>query len=177
MKKFISGLKLYVLNNVISYIPFSGLRNKLISLSIKSSEERRNFLIGVEYKAPRSITVGEGTVVNKGVLLDGRGGLIIGANVDIARGVTLWTMSHDYSEEHAAFSQNVVIGDNCWIGANSQILPGITIGQNVIIGCGSIVTKSFPDNVVIAGNPAKIIKERCVKSIKEYELNYKPWFI
>lgn len=53
----------------------------------------------------------------------------------------------------------VIIGDNVWVGAGSCILPNVTIGNNCIIGANSVVTKSFPDNCVIAGNPAKIIKQ------------------
>ena len=49
------------------------------------------------------------------------------------------------------------IGDNCFIGMNAIIMPGVTLGNNVIVGSGSVVTKSFPDDVVVAGNPAKII--------------------
>jgi maltose O-acetyltransferase len=52
----------------------------------------------------------------------------------------------------------VTIGDNVWIGGSVTILPGVTIGNGVTIGAGSVVTKDVPDNVVVAGNPAKIIK-------------------
>jgi acetyltransferase-like isoleucine patch superfamily enzyme len=57
------------------------------------------------------------------------------------------------------------IGNNCFIGINSIIMPGVTIGNEVIIGAGSVVTKNIPDNCIAAGNPAKIIKTgiRCEK--------------
>ena len=51
----------------------------------------------------------------------------------------------------------ITIGDNCWIGGSATIVPGVTLGNNVVVAAG--VTKSFGDNVVIGGNPAKIIKE------------------
>lgn len=53
----------------------------------------------------------------------------------------------------------IVIGDGCFIGANSIILKGTTLGNNVVVGAGSVVHGKFPDNVIIAGNPAKIVKE------------------
>ena len=53
----------------------------------------------------------------------------------------------------------ITIGDNCWLGAGAIICPNVTIGNNVVVGAGAVVTKSFGDNVVIAGNPAKVIRE------------------
>ena len=51
------------------------------------------------------------------------------------------------------------IGDNVWIGGSAVIVPGVTIGNNVVVAAGAVVTKDVPDNVVVGGNPAKIIKE------------------
>ncbi|MBE6487469.1 MAG: sugar O-acetyltransferase [Methanosphaera stadtmanae] len=53
----------------------------------------------------------------------------------------------------------VKIGDRCWIGSNTIILPGVTIGDNVVVGAGSVVTKDIPSDVIVAGSPAKIIRE------------------
>ena len=57
------------------------------------------------------------------------------------------------------YAREVVIGDNCWLGGHSTICPGVKLGNNVIVAAGSVVTKSFGDNVIIGGNPAKIIRE------------------
>lgn len=62
------------------------------------------------------------------------------------------------NKEHTARSP-IVIGDNCFIGMNSTILKGTTLGNNVVVGAGSVVHGSFPDNCIIAGNPAKIIRQ------------------
>lgn len=58
----------------------------------------------------------------------------------------------------AEFTAPITIGENVWIGANATICPGVTLGNNVVVGAGAVVTKNFPDNVVIGGVPAKIIK-------------------
>ncbi|WP_371860829.1 DapH/DapD/GlmU-related protein [Terrabacter aerolatus] len=60
---------------------------------------------------------------------------------------------------HAA-GEPIIIGDDCWIGMNSVILPGVILGSRTTVGAGSVVTKSFPEgNCIVAGNPAKIIKQ------------------
>ena len=89
--------------------------------------------------------------------------ITIGNNVNLTRGSII--LCHDIASEYfAKFGINkpkmnkVKIGNNVFVGINSIILPGITIGDNVIIGAGSIVTKDVPGNVVVAGNPAKIIR-------------------
>ena len=57
------------------------------------------------------------------------------------------------------YNMPVHIGRNCWIGAGAIILPGITVGDNVVVGAGSVVTKDLPSNVVAVGNPCKVLRE------------------
>lgn len=85
----------------------------------------------------------------------------IGKGTKIAANVGLITSNHDVTDlsKHMP-GKDVNIGENCWIGMNSTILPGVTLGNGTIVGAGSVVTKSFQEgHCVIAGNPAKIIKE------------------
>lgn len=87
--------------------------------------------------------------------------IIIGTGTWIAPNVAIITANHDINNvnRHQA-GKDVVIGENCWIGINTIILPGVQLGNHTIVGAGSVVTKSFLEgNVIIAGNPAKIIKK------------------
>lgn len=91
-------------------------------------------------------------------------GLIkIGDHVFIGPNVTIATAQHPKDHELRAkgyqYNLPVVIGNNVWIGSNAVVLPGVTIGDNTIIGAGSIVTKDIPSNVIAVGNPCKVIKE------------------
>ncbi len=86
--------------------------------------------------------------------------IIIGKNSLIGPNVGIITANHDIHNLYIHKSgKDVIIGNNCWIGMNSVILPGIKLGDHTIVGAGSVVTKSFPEgNVLIAGNPAEVIK-------------------
>ena len=85
-----------------------------------------------------------------------------GNHVFIGPNVSIYTACHPLEQEErdkgVEWAEPVTIGDSVWIGGNAVILPGVTIGSNVVIGAGSVVTHDVPDNVVVAGNPAKIIK-------------------
>lgn len=117
-------------------------------------------------------TIGKDCHVPPGTVLDSSHAwhIFIGNNVTFAPGVHI--IAHDASLKHhldMARIGKVIIKDKTFIGARTIILPGVTIGENSIIGAGSIVNKSIPPNVVAAGNPAKVIMslEKYLKKHKE----------
>lgn len=89
--------------------------------------------------------------------------LEIGNSVKITHGVTILTHDFSYSVLRIRYGDllgecsKTKIGNNCFLGMNAIIMPGVVLGNNVIVGSGSVVTRSFPDDVVIAGNPANVI--------------------
>lgn len=109
-----------------------------------------------------NIEVGENFFANYGCIILDVNRVKIGKNCMLAPNVGIYSATHPVRAEEryngVELGLPVTIGDNCWIGAGSVICPGVTIGNNAVVGAGSVVTKSFGDNVVIAGNPAKVIR-------------------
>jgi acetyltransferase-like isoleucine patch superfamily enzyme len=103
-----------------------------------------------------------------GCYIQGIGKVYIGDYTRIAQNVGIISSNHDiYDNRVHDTSSAVIIGNYCWLGMNSVILPNVTLGDFTIVGAGSVVTKSFPEGYcVIAGNPARVIrqleKEKCL---------------
>ena len=94
----------------------------------------------------------------------------IGKNCAIARGVKILDSDFHsiyFNDEIINPSKKITLGDNVWIGTGAMILKGVTVGNNVVIGAGTIVTKDIPNNCIVAGNPAQIIKKNIKWTLKK----------
>lgn len=107
-----------------------------------------------------NITLGEHTYINMNCSFIDDGTITVGRDVLFGPGVVIATVGHPIKPDMRKYmyTDHVVIGDNCWIGANTTICPGVTIGENTVIGAGSVVTKSIPSNVVAVGNPCRVLR-------------------
>ena len=115
---------------------------------------------------PEKVVIGDRCNLNDCVHMNARSGITIGNDVTISNGAML--ISTGYDLEHWVATgerihiedKSIVIGDHCWIGARAIILPGVEItGEYVVVGAGAVVTKSITESkVVVAGNPARIVK-------------------
>lgn len=106
--------------------------------------------------------IGHDTFINHNAYLMDGGGITIGHHCFIGPNCGIYTAVHPIlAEERNKGLEKalpVVIGDNCWIGGDVTILPGVTIGAHTVIGAGSVVTKDIPDHVVAVGNPCKVVR-------------------
>ena len=93
------------------------------------------------------------------------GPVTIGSHVNLAQGITVTALNHNFEaperriDEQGVSTQQVTIGDDIWIGANAVVLPGVTVGNHCVIAAGAVVTKDVPPHSLVAGVPAKIIKQ------------------
>jgi acetyltransferase-like isoleucine patch superfamily enzyme len=93
------------------------------------------------------------------------GPVTIGSHVNLAQGITITALNHNFEDknkridEQGVSTKPVVIGDDVWIGANAVILPGVTIGKHAVVAAGAVVTTDVPENTVVGGVPAKVIKK------------------
>jgi len=108
----------------------------------------------------KNITIGKNVFINAGCCFQDQGGIVIGDDVLIGHNVVLATLKHGLppNKRKNLTPARINIGNNVWIGSNATILAGITIGNNSIIAAGALVSKDVLENVVVAGVPAKIIK-------------------
>jgi acetyltransferase-like isoleucine patch superfamily enzyme len=112
------------------------------------------------------IKIGNNTAIGAQSFIGGQGGIEIGNDVLMGPQVKIFSENHNFENINLLVRQQgesrrgVTIDDNCWIGAGVTILDGVTIGKGCIVAAGSVVTTSIPENSVVAGVPAKILKER-----------------
>ena len=110
-----------------------------------------------------NIEVGKNFFANYNFIVLDVGKVRIGNDVMMGPNVAIYTAGHplhpDSRNSGYEYGIDVSIGDNVWIGGNVCIMPGVNIGNNVVIGAGNVVTKDIPDNMIAVGNPCKVVRE------------------
>lgn len=124
---------------------------------------------------PHMVKIGRNVIVMPGCLMMAAGGITIEDGAMIAANVQLISNNHDLYERQIITCKPIHIGKNAWIGAGATILPGVTVGDNAVVGAASVVTKDVAPDTIVAGNPAKLIKvippqSKCVERNDEEEI-------
>lgn len=151
----------------------STMRNLCVG-KFKQFGEGSEFRPGAYAEACSKISIGNQVVIRPGTYLfadprEGGGGITIEDKVLIGTGVHFYTNNHEFSDTNKAIldqdyppakvSDSIVVRRGSWIGAGAIILPGVEVGENAVIGAGTVVTKSVPPRVVYAGNPGRVIRD------------------
>ena len=184
------GLKYHIRVFITSFIRYIDIQIGLIP-SMKTryfiykhmllSDLGKNVVVhyGTEIRDHEKLHVGEGSIIGDKVILDARNGLLIGKNVNISTGASIWTEQHDHRDPwflcDPTLNKQVEVGDRAWIGPNTLVLPGVKIGEGAVIAGGSVVTKDVPPFAIAAGIPARKIGDRNQNLLYEFSGEY-GWF-
>ncbi len=140
------------------------IKNKLIysiGVHFPYSPVRRNSIRALGWKCGKNVYIADDIVITQNYVYK-RGELEIGDNVSIGPRCTLVLSAHPNSsvlKEVVKYKPSkIVIGDNAWLGAGVIVMPGVTIGANSVVGAGAVVTKDVPEETVVAGVPAKVLR-------------------
>jgi acetyltransferase-like isoleucine patch superfamily enzyme len=108
----------------------------------------------------KNISIGKRVFINSGCRFQDQGGITIGDDSLIGHNAVIATLQHDIAPSRRSnlIPLPVVIGCNVWLGANVTVLPGVTIGNDSVIGAGSVVTKDVPSRSIAIGSPARVVR-------------------
>ncbi|WP_026536003.1 DapH/DapD/GlmU-related protein [Arthrobacter sp. H14] len=108
----------------------------------------------------KNIVLGERIFINSGCKFQDQGGVVIGDDCLIGHNTVMATLNHDLMPSRRAdmHPAPIVVGRNVWIGSNVTVLPGVTIGDNAVVAAASVVTKDVPENTIVVGSPARVLR-------------------
>jgi len=161
------------LAEIIGWLPSHTLRILLYrSLARLHVGAHTSIHRGCRFYRPSGVTIGNHTIINRDILLDGRMGLQIGDNVSISEGTAIITLEHDpNSATFETRGASVRIGDRVFVGARAMLLPGVAIGEGAVVAAGAVVTRDVPSYTIVGGVPARPIGQR--QQDLAYTLDYR----
>lgn len=158
------------LNALVYRIPGSlgqHIRSRLLLPHFKQAGKNIVIMQGVQYRGQQELCLADGVRIGIDCFLQASGGLYIGKNAMLGPGVKIWTVNHRFDELNKPIHEQgydlkpVRIGTGTWIGANSFIMPGVTLPEGCIVSAGSVVgIKQYPPYSIISGNPARVVGKR-----------------
>ena len=116
-------------------------------------------LISGQSRGAEKIAIGRTAYINRLTMIDASERIEIGANAMIGPFCYITDHDHVIGSSDALVSEPTRIGERCWLGAHVTVLKGVSIGDDTVIGAGSVVTKSLPPRVIAVGNPARVLRE------------------
>lgn len=146
---------------LLAYVPSHALRKAGLKLYGAKIASKSLVYHGLWVVAPWRLTIGESSVVGDHAILDARGGITIGRNVNLSTNVAIWTGQHDYQSSDFGYVEGPVhVRDYAWLSFRATVLPGVTVGEGAVVAACAVVTKDVAPYTVVAGVPAKVIGTR-----------------
>lgn len=156
-------------------VPVAPLRLRLLALlGVAFADVRRATIMGrTEVWHPGRLIFGRRSIVGRHCLLDARGGIELGDDVNVSSYCRFQTAKHEVDDpDFGASFAPIVVGDRVWLGLGATVLGGVTIGEGAVVAAGAVVTKDVPPYTVVGGVPARPLRER-PRGLR-YELDYRP---
>ena len=168
LRLFVTQLVNYLTNHIVTYLPSFTIRHfwyrRIMGIDV-GPNTAVNMRTHLWSYGPRQVrrsgaSIGRNTRISHGCTIDLRSGLSIGDNVSVSPEVMILAGTHDvHAPRFNDVAGFVTIEDYVWIGARAIILPGVTIGSRSLVAAGAVVTRDVPDDTLVGGNPAKIIRQ------------------
>jgi acetyltransferase-like isoleucine patch superfamily enzyme len=168
----------WFMNNVVNRLPFRMWRHRLYQALGVTFEDPRSgcIMLGAEIHAPHRLTIGRNSVIGPRAMLDARGGITIGRDVNITGGVRFMTAKHDVQDpDFTAVYSPIDVGDRAWVTLGVTVLGGVTLGEGAVAAANATVTKDVPAFTIVSGTPAQAVGKR--NPDLRYTLDYRPNWI
>jgi maltose O-acetyltransferase len=176
VKIFIAGFLNFCWNEIVTHVPWHGLRKAFLRLFNNKISRSAVILMHVRILNFWKLEIGDRSVVNQYGLIDCRRYKVrIAHDVDIGPYVHIWTLGHDPdSEKHMVKGGDVIIESHVWIASSVTILPDLTLQQGCVVAATSTVTQNIPLLEIWGGVPARKLRKR--DNQLTYQLHYTPYF-
>lgn len=165
----------WLLNHLVARVPIASWRMRLYQLGGVRLDDARSgcIMLGTEVSHAWRLKLGRRSIIGPGCLMDARGWITIGPDVNISSHTRIQTAKHDVQDpDFVASFAPVDIERRVWIGLGATVLGGVRIGEGAVVAAGAVVTKNVPPFAIVAGVPATVIGER--RKDLRYELGYRP---
>ena len=174
MKVFLGSLITYLYNDFVSHLPIHSFRLGFLRLINNKIHPTAKILMHVRLLGLWNIRIGKNVIINQHCVLDGRKYPVsIGENTDIGPYTRIWTLGHDPDDEsHGLYGAEVTIGHHVWVAAGVTVLPGVELSDGCVVGAGSVVLRSVGPKKIVAGNPARVVRDR--NNNLNYRIKYRP---
>lgn len=164
-----------VVNAVVPRIPLAPLRMRALRMAGARIEDpaTSTVMLSTEVWSASRLELGARSIVGRHCLLDARGGIRIGRDVNVSSYTRMMTAKHLIDDpDFDAVYEPIVIGDRAWVAIGATILGGVTIGEGAVVAAGAVVTRDVEPYDVVGGTPARKLRERS-RDLR-YELQYRP---